>query len=115
LTKDTVKLETRLRHIDIHQHWLRQEVEDGTITIKWLPITQMPADGLTKALPAQKHARPTFLRQLKLIVFSKELGDNHGDGGTTTPESDHGQRAAGNDDEEEEEGGGGRFAYSGVF
>jgi hypothetical protein len=102
LTKETVKLETRLRHIDIHQHWLRQEVENGTITIKWLPTAQMPADGLTKALPAQKHA--TFLRQLKLIVTSKKLGDNHGGGGTTMPESDHGQRAAGNDEEEEEEG-----------
>jgi hypothetical protein len=83
LTKETVKLEMRLRHVDIHQHWLRQEVEDGTITIKWLPTAQMPADGLTKALPAQKHA--TFLRQLNLVDISEKLGEK---GGKKAPDDD---------------------------
>jgi hypothetical protein len=116
LTKQTVKLETRLRHIDIHQHWLRQEVEDGTITIKWLPTTEMPVDGPTKVLPTQKHA--TFIRQLNLKPISKKLGENHNNnasGGANTPGSDHGHRAAGGDEEEEGEEEGGRFAYSGVF
>jgi hypothetical protein len=72
-TKETVKLETRLRHVDIHQHWLRQEVQKGTITVKWLPTAQIPADGLTKALPAQKHA--TFLRQLNLVDIAEKLGE----------------------------------------
>jgi hypothetical protein len=75
-TKETVKLETRLRHVDIHQHWLRQEVQKGTITVKWLPTAQMPADGLTKALPAQKHA--TFLRQLNLVDIAEKLGEKPG-------------------------------------
>ena len=26
LRHDTLKLDTKLRHIDVHQHWLRQEV-----------------------------------------------------------------------------------------
>jgi Reverse transcriptase (RNA-dependent DNA polymerase) len=82
-TKETVKLETRLRHVDIHQHWLRQEVQHGTISIKWLPTAQMPADGLTKALPAQKHA--TFVRQLNLVDISKRLGEN---GGKEVPDDD---------------------------
>jgi Reverse transcriptase (RNA-dependent DNA polymerase) len=100
LTKETVKLETRLR----------QEVEDGTITIKWLPTAQMPADGLTKALPAQKHA--TFLRQMNLVDISKKLGENNGGSDPEGPKSDHGLRAA---DEEEGEEDGGRFAYFSVF
>ena len=82
-TKETVKLETRLRHVDIHQHWLRQEVQHGTISIKWLPTAQMPADGLTKALPAQKHA--TFLRQLNLVDISEKLGEK---GGNEAPVDD---------------------------
>jgi hypothetical protein len=42
---------TKLRHIDIHRHWLRQEVQEGKIKIDWLATAEMPADGLTKALP----------------------------------------------------------------
>jgi hypothetical protein len=29
LTQEGQKLDTKLRHIDIHQHWLRQEVQAG--------------------------------------------------------------------------------------
>ena len=43
-------LSTRLRHVDIHQHWLRQEVLAKRIAIKWIPTNEMPADGLTKLL-----------------------------------------------------------------
>jgi hypothetical protein len=75
-------------------------------------MAQMPANGLTKALPAQKHA--TFLRQLNLVNISKRLGENNNNGGGDTkgPESDHGLRTA---DEEEGEEDGGRLAYFGVF
>jgi hypothetical protein len=31
MTKDAPKLTTKLRHIDIHQHWMRQEVQEGCI------------------------------------------------------------------------------------
>jgi hypothetical protein len=80
----------------------------------------MPADGLTKALPAQKHA--TFVQQLNLIDILKKLEGNHSnnvDGKAITPENIHRQRAAISRHEEEGEGEGeeegGRFAYSGVF
>ena len=40
---------------DVRQHWLRQETEAGTLKFKWVGFSnEMPADGLTKALSAQK-------------------------------------------------------------
>jgi hypothetical protein len=64
LTKPEPQLKTRLRHVDIHHHWLRQEVQNGRIHVKWVPTTEMVADGLTKALPRQRHAE--FIRMLGL-------------------------------------------------
>ena len=53
LVQQAAKLQTKLRHIDIHSHWLRQEVQRGAICIKWQETKQMMADGLTKALGKQ--------------------------------------------------------------
>jgi hypothetical protein len=50
LTKENQKLDTKLQHINIYQHWLRQEVQARRIKINWLPTNDMLADGLTKAL-----------------------------------------------------------------
>src|SRR5215469_878912 len=55
LTKLDPKLKTKLRHVDVHHHWLRQEVQEGNIRISWRPTSEMPTDGMTKALPAPKH------------------------------------------------------------
>ena len=33
LVDKLTKLQTKLRHIDIHSHWLRQEVQQGTIVV----------------------------------------------------------------------------------
>jgi len=43
-------LHTRLRHIDIQQHWLRELVQDSKINIKWVPTSKMVANRLTKPL-----------------------------------------------------------------
>ena len=64
LTKDAPKLVTKLKHIDIHQHWLRQEVQAGHIKLEWVASSNMPADGLTKALHRQKHKQ--FMAQLNI-------------------------------------------------
>jgi hypothetical protein len=64
VTKHEDKLFTRLRHLDIYQHWLRQEVAAGRVLVQWKPTNLMPADGLTKILVRQKHAE--FVRQLGL-------------------------------------------------
>jgi hypothetical protein len=50
LTQSGQKLNTKLRHIDIYQHWLRQEVQTEQLRINWIPTSDMPADGFTKAL-----------------------------------------------------------------
>ena len=65
LTKDGPQLSTKLRHVDIHHHWLRQEVRNDRIRINWKPTAAMVADGLTKALPRQKHE--AFVHQLNLV------------------------------------------------
>lgn len=65
LTEETAKLTTRLRHVDIHRHWLRQEVQQGRIEVKWVETTAMAADGLTKLLP--KGRFPDFIKQLGLV------------------------------------------------
>ena len=66
-----MKLDTKLRHVDIHQHWLRQEVQNGQINVSWVPTNEMPADGLTKHLPRQKHE--AFLKQLNLVDITDRL------------------------------------------
>jgi hypothetical protein len=62
---ETPKLVTKLKHIDIHSHWLRQEVNRQNLKIKWISTNDMKADGFTKALLKQKHEQ--FVRQLNLI------------------------------------------------
>ena len=62
--KEAPKLVTKLKHVDIHQHWLRQETEAGTLKFKWVGSNEMPADGLTKALSAQKQL--LFLAHLNM-------------------------------------------------
>jgi hypothetical protein len=71
LTKETPKLQTALKHVDIHQSWLRQEVQAGTIKVDWVPTAQMVADGFTKILPPQRHEE--FLRQLNLVDIEEIL------------------------------------------
>ena len=68
LTRENLRLDTKLRHIDVHQHWLRQEVRHGHITLKWTPSAQMLADGFTKALPTQRHR--LFVKSLGLVDLS---------------------------------------------
>ena len=48
-------LNTKLRHVDIHNHWLRQEAQNGRITVKHTRSAELMADGLTKALGKARH------------------------------------------------------------
>ncbi|KAI8669967.1 hypothetical protein NCS56_00800300 [Fusarium sp. Ph1] len=66
---ESTRLATRLRHVDIHHMWLRQEVEKKSFTVTYLPTARMPADGLTKALPRQKFER--FRAQLNMFNSHK--------------------------------------------
>ncbi|CAA9959493.1 Dimer-Tnp-hAT domain containing protein [Pyrenophora teres f. maculata] len=69
--KEHDKLHTKVKHIDIHQLWIRQEVTALRINVKWVPTDRMPADGLTKVLPKQKFVE--FIRQLRLVDIAERL------------------------------------------
>ena len=71
ITSEDMKLQTRLRHVDIHKHWLSQEYQAGRVSIRWLATAKMPADGLTKALSRQKHEG--FIRLIGLVNISERL------------------------------------------
>jgi hypothetical protein len=57
VNKQLPQLTTKLRHVDIHQFWLRQEVEEQRIAVQWTPSARMIADGFTKPLGGSKHRR----------------------------------------------------------
>ena len=48
LIAEFFKLQTKLRHVDIHSHWLRQKIQRGSIHLNWVSIKRMIADGLIK-------------------------------------------------------------------
>ena len=53
--------------------WLCQEVDQDQLMVKWQSTAEMPADGLTKVLPGQKHKE--FVRQLGLVNIHDLLKD----------------------------------------
>jgi hypothetical protein len=64
LSKQSIVNHTKLRHVDIHREWLRQEVQNQRVKISWVPTAEMPADGLTKSLPGPKHQE--FIEMLNM-------------------------------------------------
>lgn len=55
LRSDSPRLATKLKHVEISNLWLKQEVQAGKLHIEWVGTADMKADGLTKALLGQKH------------------------------------------------------------
>ena len=80
VTAEIATLKTKLRHVDIHNHWLRQEVQEGKIKVEYTRSAEMIADGLTKALPKGKW--PAFLRQLGLEDVQARQKDREAEGET---------------------------------
>jgi hypothetical protein len=68
LTKDSPQLQTKLKHVDIHHFWLRQEVRNKQIRLQWTPSAATLADGLTKVLPPQRHQEFINLLNLKDVT-----------------------------------------------
>jgi hypothetical protein len=60
-----LKTETKLRHVDIAQCWLKQSVQSDYFSMNYLFIAKMIANELTKILSSQKHRE--FINQLKLV------------------------------------------------
>nr|XP_036574505.1 uncharacterized protein CTRU02_15530 [Colletotrichum truncatum]KAF6780948.1 hypothetical protein CTRU02_15530 [Colletotrichum truncatum] len=67
VTTDLVTLQTRLRHVDIHNHWLRQEVAAKRVSVAYTPSSELMADGLTKSL-----ALPQFREFRKQVRISEQ-------------------------------------------
>jgi hypothetical protein len=64
------RIQTRLRHVDVHNMWLRERAVEGAFDVTFLPTAEMPADGLTKALPRQRFE--PFRAMLNLTDISQE-------------------------------------------
>ena len=71
LTKSSSTLNTKLRHIDVHRHWLRQEIKAGNVQLHWIGMADMPADRLTKKLPRQRHE--AFVHLIGLVDVRDKL------------------------------------------
>jgi hypothetical protein len=48
-------------------HYIRQEVENGSIQLSYIPMADMVANGLTKPLVGAKHQK--FIEQLGLEAW----------------------------------------------
>ena len=70
------RITTKLRHVDIQNMWLRQEHAKGSFTVEYLETSEMPADGLTKALTHQQFER---FKQLLNLKNARSLITNTGD------------------------------------
>ena len=65
LSSDHPRFTTKMRHVDIHSHWLRQEIARKAISIHYVQSAKILADGFTKALPIQRHKE--FISLLGLV------------------------------------------------
>lgn len=59
------KFRTRTKHIAIHWHFVREQVELKAVDLTYLPTDHMAADGLTKPLDRIKFER--FLKMIGLL------------------------------------------------
>ena len=75
MNAEIAQLQTKLRHVDIHNHWLRQEASNGRISVEYTPSKDMLANGFTKAL--QNNAFKTFVQQLGLVDIADRLKESH--------------------------------------
>jgi hypothetical protein len=71
LKKDVFKLDIKLKHVDIHRHWLRQKMQADRVHVSWVFTSEMFADDFIKILCRQKHEE--FIRQLNLVDISAVL------------------------------------------
>ena len=46
---------SRMKHIDMQYHFIREKLESGVIELKYCPTEHMVADVLTKALSRDRH------------------------------------------------------------
>ncbi len=66
LTKNA-ESQHRTKHIDVQHHYIRELVNEKELTIKWIPGSEMLADGMTKELPTE-----TFRKHRAMLGMSIE-------------------------------------------
>lgn len=71
MVNKSTKLQTKLRFVNNHSHWLRQEVQHQSIKIRWVQTKDMMANGFTKDLSVIKHEH--FVRMIRIEDESKVL------------------------------------------
>ena len=71
VVEENQRITTKLRHVDIQNMWLKQEFKKGRFSVEYLKTDQMPADGLTKALPRSKFER--FRSMLNLVDIKRQV------------------------------------------
>lgn len=71
VNEEIARLQTKLRHVDIHNHWLRQEVFLKRINVVHTKSKDMIADGLTKVLPKEDFGR--FRDQMGLVEIGERI------------------------------------------
>ncbi|POS85144.1 hypothetical protein EPUL_003525 [Erysiphe pulchra] len=72
-SKDPI-IKTKLKHVDINQHWVRERVQLKESNVKWISTSNMVADGMTKVLGKQKHKN--FVNMLGLTEMNAHIQDS---------------------------------------
>jgi hypothetical protein len=65
LISKILKIETKLRHVDIAQCWLKQSIQNDYFSVNYLFIAKMITNELIKILSLQKHRK--FINQLRFV------------------------------------------------
>ena len=71
LVDESMKLRTKLRHVDIHSYWLRKKLQNSLIRIRLVLSKKMVDDSLTKALSRAK--MQNFFARMTGIEDQKDL------------------------------------------
>ena len=60
------------RHTDVRYKWIKERIQKGELTLRWIETSQMKADGLTKALNTVQQARFVGLIGLSEVIDKEE-------------------------------------------
>ena len=63
---------SRIKHIDVAYHYVRDKVKEGTLKLKYIFINQMVADGLIKPLKVIKFLASRSMMGLSAVGHKEE-------------------------------------------
>lgn len=73
VTSEQPKIRMALRHVNIHQCWARERVQEHDFEVKYAATSNIKADGLTKTLSRAQFK--TFVQQLGLTEVPEDSED----------------------------------------